>query len=166
MRGRMRVHVIAIGAITAVVFIMFLIVGPKNTTPQQTQFAGNNYVQISSATWGLNCNTNVKHEIKQAQIKRSQMLYSERNKVEIPKIITRNNAITHLSDLCNGKETCNFLAESDVIGLDPIYSCFKELELSYRCFDIDRLRHLKIKQGNMVRIECAKDAIAKADQKK
>lgn len=157
----MRIHVMAIGTITAVTFVLFLIVGPKSGSEQKAQFAGSNYVQVSSATWGQNCNENIDHEIEQAQIERAKLPLAERNKVEIPKHITHNNALTHLSGLCNGKETCSFLAESDVIGLEPIYSCYKELEINYRCFDIDRLRQVKVRQGDMVRIECAKSAIEK-----
>lgn len=158
MRGRMRIHMISIGIITAVVTVMYLLFAPKQVA-QKVEFSGSNYVQVNSATWGLNCNTHIDHEIKQAQIARAKLPVTERDTIEIPKIVTRNNALSHLSTLCNGKEICSFLTEADVIGLDPVYSCFKELEISYRCFDIDRLRQAKFRQGEFAKIDCSKATI-------
>jgi hypothetical protein len=148
----------AISIITAVVFAMYLMLTP-NKSPEKVAFAGTNYVQISSATWGLNCNPHVKHAILEAEAARAAMPRAERDKVEMPKIVTRNNALSHMSTLCNGKEICSFLVEADIIGFDPIYSCFKELELNYRCYEIDRLRHATLRQGEFAKLDCSKTAI-------
>jgi len=150
----MRIHVIAIGSITALVFLLYLLVVPKEA-PEKAEFSGNNYVQISSATWGLNCNDHVRHAIKEAQAEIAAAPREKRDEIQIPKLVTRNNALTHLSKLCNGKEVCNFLAESDIIGLDPIYSCFKNLEVSFRCFDVDRLRNMTFRQGDVAKLDCS-----------
>lgn len=159
MRGRTRIHFMAIGTITAVVFLMYLAVGPKQSKDEPQRFAGNYYVQINGATWGLNCIDHIEHEIEQAKIARNKLSFNEREKVKMPVLATRNNALSHLSQLCNGKEICAFLAESDIIGFDPIHSCFKDLELSYRCYDIDRLRHITFRQGSMARLDCSPKAI-------
>lgn len=155
MRGKMRIHIMAIAAITAMVTLMYVLFGPTTPKTQETVFAGNNYVQISSATWGMNCNPNINHAIERARIERAQLPPEKRDSIPIPKHITRNNALTYISTLCNGKAICAFLTEADVIKFDPIYSCFKDLEISYRCYDIDRLRHAKFRQGEMTRLDCS-----------
>ena len=48
--------------------------------------------------------------------------------------------------------------EIDIIGLDPIYSCFKDLEISFRCFDVDRLKSNTFRQGDMVKLDCTQAA--------
>lgn len=155
MRGKMRIHLMAIGAITTMVTLMYVLFGPTTQKSQEAVFAGSDYVQISSATWGMNCNPHVKHEIERARIERTKLPFSKRDTIPIPKHITRNNALTYISTLCNGKAICTFLTEADIIKFDPIHSCFKELEISYRCYDIDRLRHAKFRQGEVTRLDCS-----------
>jgi len=159
MRGRMRIHIMAVGTITAVVLVMYLIVGPKSAPEQKTEFTGTNYVQVNSATWGMNCNRHIEYRRKEAEMKRAEVPYAEREKIEMPELVIRNNVLSQMSTLCNGKEVCAFRVESEVIGVDPVYACFKELEISYRCFEIDRLRQEKYRQGSTARIDCSPKAI-------
>lgn len=144
----------AIGSITAVVLVMYLLIGPKSADEQKTVFAGTNYVQINSATWGLNCNQHIDYAIKEAQAERAAAPLEKRKDIQIPEPVARNNVLSHMSELCNGKEVCSFLVESDIIGIDPVYSCYKELQLTYRCYDVDKLRSITFKQGDMLKLDC------------
>jgi hypothetical protein len=59
-----------------------------------------------------------------------------------------------VSQQCNGRITCMFKADVKTLNVDPLHSCFKKLNVRYRCFSYDRLWNLEISQGKNLEIDC------------
>ena len=61
-----------------------------------------------------------------------------------------------ISNLCNGKNKCDILIDSNALGGDPLPTCgYKILEIEYRCFTIDRIRKASANDG-VLTIDCDK----------
>jgi len=149
-----KVHALAIVAITVVIYILFLIINPKPAVNESTTFSGTNYVQMNSASLGLECNRSLDRAINEAMEKRASLPPEKRSSVVIPNEILRNNALGRISELCNGKELCQFRADRQTIAIETFNECDNKLELSYRCYEVDRLRQLTVDQGEEVTLDC------------
>lgn len=149
-----RVHALAITAITAVIYILFLLINPKSSKNDSVTFSGTHYVQINSASLGLDCNRSLDRAVKEATEKRASLPRQERDNIDIPEAIRRNNALGAISELCNGKELCQFRVNRLTIPVRTMKDCNNKLELSYRCYEIDRLHTLTVDQGDEVTLDC------------
>jgi hypothetical protein len=149
-----KVHAIAVTAITVVIYILFLIINPKPAGNDPATFSGTDYVRINSASWGLDCNRYLDNAVQEATKKRASLPPEKRSSVVIPKAILRNNALSRISELCNGKEICQFRVSRQTIPIETMKDCDNKLELSYRCYEIDRLRQLTVNQGEEVTLDC------------
>ena len=160
MAQNMKFHALALTALCGVVSVAYYFVGPQ----QQPQVApgtvtGDRYIQIDSATWGEECNRYIKEAI------------DARNSAPIPKdstgkplpqpelnMVTHDNVLPAVSNLCNGKLTCDVSPSSDWLGIEPMASCFKKLAIGYRCFAYDRLSTVSIDQHKNNTIDCSPNA--------
>lgn len=146
----LKFHGIAIGAICAVVIVLFLLIGPKEgavVDPDAGQ--GDRYVRLVSATWGQNCNIEIDRLRKQGKVS------IDRGGQKVPlTAVQPNNVLYQLSERCNDRITCNIVASKDVMGIDPLPTCFKRLSITYRCFSIDRAWRAEVPQGELLKIDC------------
>jgi hypothetical protein len=89
------------------------------------------FVQVDSASWGLNCE----------RFAASLPPFKPTKEDPTPPIaIRRDNVIRVISSLCNGKAGCEIPITPEVLGKDPIPSCTKELRVEYRCHELDLVR--------------------------
>ena len=150
-------HAIAIAIISAVIIVIFMLFGPKDPAPaaRGPLTSADSYVRIASATWGKNCN----HAIDAAMaVQAKEGLEREKDGTAILrptlKKITPDNVLARVKEICEGKPLCQTFVDSQTLGTEPYVDCFKQLELSYRCFEVDRLRNITAGQGKPLTIDC------------
>lgn len=103
------------------------------------------FIQVVNATWGVNC-------IEQVEEMRRTNTLDDGDPV--PESIRRNNALLPLTKLCNNRETCEFKVNESYLGKPPVKSCFKELEVQYRCFLTDTLHTTNGEDNAPIAIDC------------
>lgn len=125
----LKFHVIAISAICVLVVLLSQWVAPAPQNGTQAA-SGNRYVRVVSASWGLNCNPFI---AEAKQLRESSPLQKDENGNIITqppiKEVARDNVLTKAKSLCEGKPACQLMATSEVLGFDPMESCFKKTEL-------------------------------------
>lgn len=155
MKSHYKFHAIAIAAIFLVVIVIYMLM-PQPSAPVAADPAlmGERYIAIYSATWGQACNP----QIEQAIAERANVpVKAEKPDSDAPlalQPVSANNVLQAVSDLCNGKLTCEFTASSQTFGVEPLHACPKNLEVSYRCFAYDRLWTVTAQQGQTVTLDC------------
>jgi hypothetical protein len=154
MNVRYKFHAIAIAAIIGVVSLASIVIGPA-TSGTSSKATALQQIILVSATWGANCN----EAIAQAQRTReSTPLPRDAQGQVVPQPalvpVLTDNVHAAVSELCEGKPSCRFVANSKILGTDPLTDCYKQLQVSYRCFDLDRLNILTLDQGSQVTIDC------------
>jgi hypothetical protein len=156
MRINYKTHALAISVISAVIVVIYIIVSPKTAPPIELK-PTNRYVRIMSATWGENCNL----FIEEANAKKaSQGLAKDEHGNAIPttqlKKVMPDNALEAVKGFCEGRIYCESAIKSATLGIEPAATCFKKLDVTYRCFDVDRLHTLSIDQNESLTIDCSK----------
>jgi len=137
--------VIAIGLY--VVIQLFMTNKPPSAQPSQTLVISPYAISIYTASWGLNCREFTKNG--------ADTEYNTTNNADIDKL-RENNVLYQLSKICNGKPSCNIAVSPTMLGEDPMPSCgYKELQIEYRCFSVDRLRKIKTDESSVI-IDCDK----------
>jgi len=152
MRGNMKFHAMAIGSICVIVTLLYLVMGPSKAPADDGMAHGDRYVSVFTASWGLNCNSEITRLRSQAVT-----INPDGSAQPRPELVTPNNVLLPVGEICNGRLRCNFPVNAAVLGVDPLLSCYKELEVSYRCFSIDRLWTKKFSQGDTLSIDCSTD---------
>jgi hypothetical protein len=157
MRINYKFHTIAIAIISAVIVVIFLLFGPKappSAAPVVLTTA-DSYARIVSATWGLNCNVFIESAIA-VQAKEGLARDANGTVIAAPilKKVTPDNVLEKVKALCNGKPFCETYINSEILGNEPSADCFKQLEISYRCFEVDRLRSASVGQNDALKIDC------------
>lgn len=147
----MRFHLVAISGIILVVIIIFAASGklhnkPANpTTPAEPVYVmGDKIVTVWEASWGLNCNEAIERERRFA-------------KPGVPPTpeVPKNNKLDIAAKICNGKETCDITADDKTFGPAPNkLRCRPELDITYRCYDIDRPTMIHARFGEKITINC------------
>ena len=147
-------HGIAIAVIFAATLVLYNVMKPPPPT-EDASVPKDHFIQIYNATWGIACNDNIKRAIAE---RTSKPLPKDEAGVVIPQTplvsVSFNNVLSQVSDQCNGKVTCIVTADSATLGVEPLESCFKTLELGYRCYNEDRLRVLNLDQGKTETLDC------------
>lgn len=157
MRAKHKFHAIALTAICAVITGLYFLLAPPPppAAPVDTGPRGDRYIQIYSATWGRECNDYIQQELTRRTS--APPVKNEKGEVvTLPplQLVTTDNVLPVVSKQCDGKMTCDIRADSQLLGIEPQESCFKKLEVSYRCFAIDPLRSITIEQRNTKTIDC------------
>ena len=161
MAKNMKFHAIAIAVITVVIVILYLLVGPKPQAPVVVK-PTDRAVRISTATWGLSCN----QQIEEAQRSRESipMAKDAEGKVIQPEPLKKveiNNVLPVIKTACEGQLGCEVNATDDILGVHLLPGCYRQLNVNYRCSDVDRLTTVNIDQGQTLKIDCT-DATASA----
>lgn len=149
----MKFHIIAIAVICVVITLLFLLIGPKNTAPQDPNANSEFAIEIYSATWGLECNPYIQeandHPKPPEKDANGNVIAQQPLKFVQP-----NNVLEVVSRACNGQMRCDITPTADTLGVDPMPSCAKTLNLSYRCYSYDRLWNVSVGQGSTTAIDC------------
>ena len=163
MLKNLKFHIIAISIICVLVVLLAQIFGPSHNAVTQAAPIGDRYVRVVSATWGLNCNPFIE-EAKRLRETSALPKDAQGNVIAQPpmKEMELDNILGNVKTMCDGKLTCQVMATSEVVGLDPMESCFKKLSLNYRCFELDRLHTTETNQGEMLKIDCATPTVTNA----
>ena len=154
-------HAGALGIICAIIVVLYLVIGPSEQVPADPDAAtGDRFVQVYSATWGMNCNEQIDRENHDRERLRLQPQGAGAGRAAFAPLppVTADNVLVRIGDKCNGKIACRFNATSEAIGTEPFEACFKRLSIGYRCFTYDRLHTIEVGQGDPVTIDCHEEA--------
>lgn len=149
-----KIHALAIAAITIVIYLLYSAIRPEPVSTAPSAPGSGRSIQIVSASWGLECNRNLSSAIERVNEQRAKLPPEERNTVPMPKEMMVNNALDRIRSLCDGKETCTFRADDDTIGIVTYRGCGGGLDVSYRCFKIDRLQKHSVRRDENVTLDC------------
>jgi hypothetical protein len=154
MRTSLKFHAIAIAAIVVVITLLYAVIGSKKPSQAPT-VASDRAVEVYSATWGEECNQSIQQVMEERKL---TPIEKDKNGVVIERtplsLVQQNNVLERVSQLCNGRLTCTITPTSKNLGVEPLASCAKKLNLSYRCYNYDRLWNLTIGQGAITVIDC------------
>lgn len=103
---------------------------PPAGDPSQPVIQSTRFLQIDSASWGLNCK---KFATNLPPFKPTK------EKPNPPIALRLDNVLRPISSICNGKVACQFMIDNATLGMDPVPSCTKELLVEYRCDDMERV---------------------------
>lgn len=139
-----KIHLLIISVIIIAVYIIAHIFNANKLEPIEASalpvvHKSGYTITIENASWGMNCKNTPQPE-------------QDEVRVENPIALTDNNVIYPVSRLCNGNSRCEIPVDSNTLG-EPMRSCFKLLEVEYRCFNIDKLRKAKSSSG-VLAIDC------------
>ena len=160
--AHLKFHLTAIAAICFVIVLVYLAIGPKklshNAAPQAL---GDRHITIDSATWGRNCDPYI------SEAQQNWHLPAMGDKTPAtprPEKAAMNNVLSIVSAACNNQLACHLKADVATLQVDPLPSCYKRLNVGYRCFSFDRLETLEVNQGADLVIDCHEQAAAPAAQ--
>jgi hypothetical protein len=168
MHSRMKFHLIAITAICLTVVVVFSMRKPPEEAVSQAHSLSSQFIIIHSATWGMNCNQMVAQTIEEhkllAEKAAKQPPATAANapaKQAVapvkPTMAQENNALMALTNLCNNKEKCTFKPTGELFGTLGV-RCYKDLEIAYRCFEVDRIRYASGEEDKDITIDCSPSA--------
>ena len=159
MAKNMKVHVLPISIISVVIIVLYLIIGPKPAPDHVTKQPTDRFIRISNASWGLECNPQIEEALRnRANIPLAKDADGKIIQAESLKKAAANNALPVVKTACEGQLTCQVFATDDALGIPLLSGCYKQLDVNYRCSDIDRLVTLHIDQGQPLKIDCTPDA--------
>ena len=161
MPRHIRFHATAIAIITGIVLVLYAFIGPGGTKKITIEQKTDRYIHIYSASWGLNCAPFIEQENARLQELRLrpqllQTLPQDAQPASLEPIpaVTRDNVLSIVGERCNNQISCSFDASSALLKSEPLASCYKHLEVSYRCFEFDRLNTVKVNQSDTLTIDC------------
>ena len=157
MRINYKFHAIAISVISLVIVLAYTLFGPtpkddrpKVLTPADT------YVRVVSATWGRNCNAAIQEAVK---LRESTGLAKDEKGNVIPmpiiKTVQTDNVLSVVDALCSKQIRCDIRPDAETMGADPMPDCFKKLEATFRCTDIDRVRSAVEGPSSIMTLDCS-----------
>lgn len=144
----LRLHATSLGIICAAITVVYFIFAPHESKVD-TRLHGDRYIQIDSASWGLNCNPYVDDALRQWTPSDDP-----ENPSPKPHLAMENNALSAVSEACNGKLSCKFTPTPRSVGDDPLLNCPKILAVRYRCFTFDKLNSEEFRASDDLEIDC------------
>lgn len=161
MRQSWQFHAIAVSIIIGIVLILYALVGPGSKPPAPAQPAPDRVIKIYSATWGRNCNQYITTENQHLlQLKLHPEQLEKMDPADRPAsldprpFVEQDNVIAAVRAYCEGKESCDVEVDSNELKLEPLPSCYKHLEVGFRCFEFDRLHSFEVNQNDKLHIDC------------
>lgn len=158
MPSSFKFHVIAVSIICLIVTGLYYTIGPKRFTAPGSVQTGEQHIRIVSASWGLNCNPAIETAIRERKASNTATPASTTPLAPV----MPDNALDTLKAACEGKLTCSLIVNNETMQSDPLVSCFKKLELAYRCHTVDRLHSLSINQATPLKINCTNPSASDA----
>ncbi|MBY0355322.1 MAG: hypothetical protein K2Q12_06275, partial [Rickettsiales bacterium] len=134
----LKLHIIATTIFVLLGIVILIATGRIHFGEQPAENAGEvarnipkGYLQIDSASWGMNC----------MQFASRIPPFKPTKEDEVaPLPLRRDNVLRVVSRLCNGNESCEIAINEETLGRDPIMNCTKELRVEYRCEEMERVR--------------------------
>ena len=161
MRKQWKFHAMAILIICGVISLVFAYMQTQQPKAVPAAPGSDRAIEMVSATWGNNCREMIAKENERRLRLRlrpqdlEQLHPDDRPKSTDPMTqVTPDNVLPTLRELCDGKLTCEFIANAMVLKNEPHEACFKHLNLQYRCFAFDRLWRINVGQSDTVTIDC------------
>jgi hypothetical protein len=165
MAKNIKFHVIAISIISVIVIILYLLIGPKSSEQGEAK-PSDRFARISSATWGLACNPQIEETQRlQDAIPLAKDADGKVIRVERLQKVTIDNVLPAVKKACEGKLSCVMMAYDDTLGVKLLPGCYRQLNATYRCSDVDRIVSVNIDQGQALRIDCSPNAASAAPQR-
>jgi hypothetical protein len=130
-------HLIVVAVITLVVYFAWQQMnGASSTAPNTAESSGNYVINVTHASWGLNCN--------KISINGSNKVSDPfANKSEDTNLVKEDNLLAKVSAHCNGKTECAIANNPETIGEKFLPECTtKNFDIEYRCFSYDRPRFI------------------------
>lgn len=148
-------HAVALSTICAVITGAYFLFTPAPPPPAaDPNTVGDRAIEIYSATWGMECNPYIKEQIDNQKAQPLPKAGETADGHTQQQLVTRDNALMKVGELCNAKNTCTLMPTNETLGLSVLNSCGKKLEITYRCYSYDRLWPLTIGQGETKKIDC------------
>lgn len=152
MRRNQKIHAIAIASICVLVTIIYVVAMPSHTADPQAH--GDRAIEIYGATWGENCNGFIAKANRERQSYKSSTAATPGEPIKTLAPVQMDNALTPVSNACNGKISCDIQPSSESLGVEPAEDCFKQLVVRYRCFEYDRVWSVTSDQNKLLTIDC------------
>jgi hypothetical protein len=157
MRINYKFHAIAISTISAIIVLGYaLFATPVKEEEAKVLAPTDTYVRVVSATWGRNCNEAITSAIRAREV--AGLAKDEKgNVIPMPvlKTVQTNNVLSVVDALCSKKVRCDLRPDTETMGADPMPDCFKKLEATFRCSDIDRARNAVEGKSGEVTLDCS-----------
>lgn len=147
-----KLHTLVVIGIIATLFFVWQLVIMK-PEPVEQKIVSAYKINISRATYGAAC----------AGVTSTLVMESEDDSpyqsLDVQDF-KENNAYEAVKKLCQDKSACKFIASPETMGFDPFPNCaLKDLQIEFRCFQVDRLR--KVSAGNNAELVINCDEIVK-----
>jgi hypothetical protein len=147
--NNLRFHLIALSTLILVVILVFAVTGQfgsKAPTASEPQAART--IKIWEASWGINCVDAPLLDDKGPALERRELAE-----------IVKNNVLETVAKACDGKVSCDFSVEEQALGnVSRGRRCQPELNIIYRCYDLDRPSQVVVKNGNNAVLKCNNDS--------
>jgi hypothetical protein len=155
----LKIHLVIIAMIVVIIYVVRSFLEAQQHSPAAIIIKGEAVsaysISIVHASWGLNCVSMFKYMNQQAGTSENNDLYAQNSYIDLSKI-KEDNVLVAVSNLCNGKSSCDIGINTNALGDDPLPSCgSKVLQVDYRCFEVDKLRGARVPFGSMT-IDCDK----------
>jgi len=143
------------GAVVAVAVVgAFMFFDSKDYSAGNTKHTNPYFIQIYSASYGINCNGSNEYAKPNEEGVREKVTVSVR----------RNNRLGRVSEFCNEEATCEFKVGKKTLGSVNTYACEPGLEVKYRCFRMDKLQTVRQIRGRKIGIDCRSAEVEKRVQ--
>ena len=148
-------HAIALASICAIVVLVSSLMKQDEPVIDPNGPSNGRAIEVFSATWGKNCDATI-DTILAARAATPPEKDANGVLVPQPKVekAKKDNVLSTVSAVCNGHVTCELAPNSTNMGIEPAESCYKQLEIGYRCFSFDRMNSISIGQGKSTTIDC------------
>ena len=138
----LKIHFVGLAVIILLLVAIAYKTSQTDTVPQT---ASPYVIEIANATYGANCNT-------PGTSTGPDDPYAE----TASRKVTKNNVLSIVGRICNGKNVCSFPLNETTFPEDPASNCPKKLEVDYRCFAYDRPWSVSAQEGGTINVDCTK----------
>lgn len=151
--NRFRVHAFFLTLLAILILIAYQMYRQRASILPDS---GDVFVRISSASFGLNCRPEDLRPSADAAPIKALGKFADPQQDEKDKLVVQDNALSAISERCNGKTSCALTATPEALGLLVSGSCRRQLNVEYRCFSYDRPWLATIRPGETLLIDCVK----------
>lgn len=149
-----KVHAAIISVIVIAIYFVWQTFIYKEPVEPETIVISGYALQISRATYGLDC-----------------LRYFRQNMDPLPGVssydierykenLRSNNVLSKISSMCNGKPKCTIRVKPENLGFEGFPECgVEKLDLEFRCFAVDNIRKVSFSIGDVATLDCDKFVI-------
>lgn len=156
---RWKFHASVIAIITLLLLGMYMLFKSSPEATIVTTAAPATQLRVANASWGLNCNALYSiYKQREEEMDRNRKNAPPGSKIPAaPKspatIIPADNVLETVKKMCDSQPKCTIPANAAVLG-DVFSNCSKVLEVSWRCFNYDKLHTQNAQNGRALTIDC------------